>query len=583
MKIFVTLFGFVGLLSTLGFSQTENSFSSDIQPLQLELENWDPIRGPWLSSSLMALSQNEPIPDRTFPEDVTPSEMIQNLPENTRAGMEQVILRHKNSSNDSWNVYRNMILRPNAGCRTYSSRSYGDPHIQTFDGARYSFQTVGEFVLMKSSNGMEVQARQGAQGDDFSVNTAVAMNVGGDRVALYMRSTPDGINTTPLRINSQPIVTHGAKAIFLPSGGTVRKTGKVYLITWPTGEKVQATTSGSVGRGFLNVSVVINECNKGFVTGLLGNANGNRRDDFDREMDFSSVNAAADPFDLFDTRVNSTIQRRNLAYIANIVADRFRVTPATSLFDYPFGRSTYDFTDRSFPRVHRTVHDLSRSRFNNARENCLRAGVSQADLNGCIFDNGFLDFTPTPRTVVQDSRDVSWTPISQPTRNVNDGNIIVKQPNDRVVREVRGNSGGSVRTVRPRLTPAPEIRGNVRDVKPLEDNNVRGSGRLTPYPQKEVRATKVPVVRGTGTVSNQPNTRVRINTNPTRNTPTRTRTSPTIQPNTRVVSPSRTRTSPTRTTSPSRVASPSRTTPSTPSRSTPSLQKGNFGGIGGKR
>lgn len=558
MKTFYNLLSFVVLFSAFGFSQSEDSFAQDIHPLQLELENWDPIRGPWLSSSLMALSNNEPIPDRTFPEDVTPSEMISNLPEKTRAGMEQVILRHKDSQNESWNVYRNMILRPNAGCQTYSSRSYGDPHLETFDGARYSFQTVGEFVLTKSSNGMEVQARQGAQGDDFSVNTAVAMNVGGDRVALYMRTTPDGITSTPLRINSQPIVANGSKAIFLPSGGTVRKTGKVYLITWPTGEKVQAKTSGYVGRGFINVSVVINECNKGYVTGLLGNANGDRRDDFDREMDFSSTNSMNDPFDLFDTRITPTIQRRNLAYIANIIGDRFRVTPATSLFDYPFGRSTHDFTDRSFPRFHRTIHDLSRTRFNNARNNCIRAGISQAEMNGCIYDNAYMNFDPEPRTPVQGAREVNWEPISNPRPNVNDEGIVLQR---KIEKKVVKNSGNPPPPPRPPLTPRP-----YKPTKEVTNSGNTGGGSGTG--SETARPYKTPSTKGgnsgggEGRKPVERNTRTRVYT--PRPKPTPAPRPPAPRP-TRTTRSTRTYNPPPPSPRPSRSASPR---PSTPSRST---------------
>ena len=40
--------------------------------------------------------------------------------------------------------------------------SYGDPHIITYDGYRYSFQTIGEFWLTAATDGhFQVQARQG--------------------------------------------------------------------------------------------------------------------------------------------------------------------------------------------------------------------------------------------------------------------------------------------------------------------------------------------------------------------------------------------------------------------------------------
>ena len=53
-------------------------------------------------------------------------------------------------------------------------------------------QSVGEFVLAKSNTGyFEVQTRQKASSTDFSLNVAVAMNVGGDRFCIYGGEKPD--------------------------------------------------------------------------------------------------------------------------------------------------------------------------------------------------------------------------------------------------------------------------------------------------------------------------------------------------------------------------------------------------------
>ena len=73
------------------------------------------------------------------------------------------------------------------------ARTYGDPHLVTYDGERIAFQAVGEFVLTKADDSrFEVQTRQRAVQDDFSVNTAVAMNINGDRVAMTVASEGGG-------------------------------------------------------------------------------------------------------------------------------------------------------------------------------------------------------------------------------------------------------------------------------------------------------------------------------------------------------------------------------------------------------
>ena len=67
--------------------------------------------------------------------------------------------------------------------------SNGDPHLLTYDNKRYDFQAVGEFVLSReSSGGYQVQVRQqpAAASRTVSLNTAVAMKVGDEKVEVRM-------------------------------------------------------------------------------------------------------------------------------------------------------------------------------------------------------------------------------------------------------------------------------------------------------------------------------------------------------------------------------------------------------------
>lgn len=63
----------------------------------------------------------------------------------------------------------------------------GDPHLMTLDGVGYSFQAVGEYVLLREAgvaNGFEIQARFEALGAAVSVTTAVSTRVGSDTVMI---------------------------------------------------------------------------------------------------------------------------------------------------------------------------------------------------------------------------------------------------------------------------------------------------------------------------------------------------------------------------------------------------------------
>jgi len=539
-KIYLLIVSCFTILGT-SFAQEENDqFSKNYDQVRMELEEWDPIRGPWLSSSLEAMSKQEPIPDRTFPEDITPAQMVAALPEKTRSSVERIAMANTGGSASEqaqWNEIRRVVVRPGAGCGTRSARTYGDPHMVTFDGARYSFQTVGEFVLTKSTSGLEVQARQKPQSDDFSLNTAVAMNVGGDRVGIYASDYPDGDRSTPVRVHGRPVQVSANKAYFLPNGGTIRVKGKTYTVAWPTGETVTAQIRRSGGMSFMNINVQITDCSEGIFDGLLGNANGFEGDDFRGLNDQPDLRIASgnDPF----WGTSREMEQRRLSFLANTLADQYRVTQLSTLFDYAPGRNTASFTDRSFPRVHRTLNEIPRDRRMAAQRRCEQQGISGRDLNGCIFDNSHLNIEPIPEPVVENPvEDLVFEPVREEKPNVNDD------------MEAIGKDKEVISTGR---TPLPIDKGDIRPAKEESINTERTSS-------KEVVKEENTSTRSRYTTSPA----LEKETEPVRTTTTRTTTSPTRS------TPSRT-TSPTRST-PSRTTSPTRSTPTrpTPTRSTPS-------------
>lgn len=545
----------VSCLAFLGtaFAQNEvNEFSKNYDPVRLELEEWDPIRGPWLASSLEAMSKQEPIPDRTFPEDITPSQMVAALPDKTRSSVERIAIANTNGSaaeQAQWTEVRRVVARPGAGCGTRTARTYGEPHLVTFDGARYSFQTVGEFVLSKSTGGFEVQSRQKAIRDDFSVNTAIAMNVGGDRVGIYASDMPGSMQArgnagTPVMVNGRPVTVPSGQAYFLDNGGTIRRTGKLYSVTWPTGEVVQTRFHG----WFMNdVSVQITDCSEGIFDGLLGNANGIQSDDIRGMNDVAGMNFPSGGVILGSG--GREMEQRRLAFLANSLGDRYRVTPITTLFDYGIGQSTHTFTDRSFPRVHRTMSEIPQSRRDQARRNCQNQGISQRDMNGCIFDNAYLDIQPIPEPTIEDpTQGMVFEPVRERKPNVNE--------------PVEEAGKDSEIPNKPRATPLP-IQG-VDGKQPVKERPLKTEPAPTPVKDKEERTSK-PRYTTSPALERKPEP---VKTTPRRTTPTRT-TSPTRSTPSRTTTP--TRSTPSRTTSPTR-STPTRSTPtrSTPSRSTPS-------------
>jgi len=406
----LTALSFVICLTS--FAQRSPEEVSSVDAMSMELSQWDDVRGPWLAKSVEALSKNEPTPDRTFPENFTPHQMMKMVPAASRDRL--MMMSRQNPNNDRvLSQLRNVVS--SVSCVRVSGRSYGDPHLVSFDGARYSFQTVGEFVMTKSNDSqMEVQTRQRPQRQDFSLNTAVAMNVAGDRVCIYASDYPDGDYSTPVRLNGSPL-RMTARTYYLTHGGTIKKNGNKYTVHWPTGEKLNADIRRSGNMDFLNVAVEVMPCSRFGYDGLMGNANGSEYDDY-RGSDI----ARSIPNDPFGNQRYGSKERQ--AFIARQFADQYRITQFNSLFDYRPGATTETYTDRSFPRVFHDLDDLNPRTLERSRRNCEQRGISGRDMQGCIYDNAYLDIEPTPRPVFNEPTDgIELRPVTKPVLNDNFG------------------------------------------------------------------------------------------------------------------------------------------------------------------
>jgi hypothetical protein len=428
MKKQVTFFGLFALLA-LGTAnaQEKANFGTDFQPIRKEMVAWDAVRGEWLAQSMEAMANKKPTPDRNFPEEYTPAEMFGAMPSATQDKVRSQIQRSSTTSDSAsrtqWSRLNSFTNRT-PDCKPVMGRTYGDPHLKSFDGATYSFQTVGEFTLARSGSGnVNVQVRQRPQSDDFSLNTAVAMNVGGDRVCFYANEKPDGNTTTPLRINGEPVYIEGSN-YYLEHGGTISPSGRNnYTITWPTGEKVKLDGSQSGGMGFYNIAMEVYPCTDSY-DGILGNANGRTSDDFDVRNNMGGISSSNWNMGVFGStnQRDQVLEKEYLAFLAKDFARQYRITQNESLFDYGFNQSTFAFTDESFPRVHRTLGDMNQDDYRRAQRECERRGFSGSDLSACIYDNGYLRIEPTPQPNIPNrTAGRQLDPVRTPTPNRNPG------------------------------------------------------------------------------------------------------------------------------------------------------------------
>jgi hypothetical protein len=237
------------------------------------------------------------------------------------------------------------------GGRPYTE---GDPHIRTIDGVSYDFQSAGEFVLLRDEN-LEIQARQtavttgGPLGPNLhtglsscvSVNTAVALRVGSHRVSYQPTIRPPQIergeadtNLLVLRIDGKPIEMT-AREIPLPAGGRIARTtaSDGFQVEYPGGTVVVITPGWWPDHQiwYMNIDVRHARATEG-VMGAIAPGNWLPRLPDGRFMGPRPTDLQQRYQDLYET-----------------FADAWRVTPATSLFEYEPGLSTNAFTIDAWP------------------------------------------------------------------------------------------------------------------------------------------------------------------------------------------------------------------------------------------
>ncbi len=284
-------------------------------------------------------------------------------------------------------------------------KSYGDPHVKTFDGHRYSFQTVGEFILVKHKNcRFEVQVRQVPLNTSVSLNSAVAMRVGDNLVGFYAQDFPDSDTNNPLRINGKPAVVEG-KFLSLSNDGKIYKNGNNYVVEWSTGEKVVTRIYQRGQFNYMDISVFISDSQSNQIIGLLGNANGNPKDDLrfrngkklSTKSTYGNVKNLVNRISPVRLPLNQAMNRY-LKKLNQDFGDSWRISQEESLFDYASNQSTNTFTNRSFPSEYLTLGRLSTSELQSAQATCRQQNVAPDLMEGCIFDvaySGNRDFART--------------------------------------------------------------------------------------------------------------------------------------------------------------------------------------------
>lgn len=237
-------------------------------------------------------------------------------------------------------VFRMKIGAPDDGA------DIGDPHLHTVDGKNYDFQAVGEFVLLRDREGMEIQTRQWPVATAnpvtdahsgltacVSVNVAAALRVGDHRISyqparehrvlrFFLDGKPAQLPDEGLDLGPHRVTTETS-----PQGTVALRVayahGPVVTVTprfW-NNQKVW----------YMNVDVARTDAEEGII-GPIHNQTW---------LPLLPNGASLGP------RPKSLHDRHLALY--RTFADAWRVTDKSSLFTYDPGTSTATFTDRDWP------------------------------------------------------------------------------------------------------------------------------------------------------------------------------------------------------------------------------------------
>ncbi|MEO6287462.1 MAG: VWD domain-containing protein [Dyadobacter sp.] len=262
--------------------------------------------------------------------------------------------------------------------------SAGDPHFRMHDGLAYDLQAAGEFIATKGSD-LEIQARQEDvyKTSRATVNTGVAARLGSDQICLLVN--PATISEPRLFVNKKETPLSAIAQVSLSGGNKLQIAATTKLVF------SNAQNEGVViywNTPYLDYAVMLGDSRKGKVAGLLGNYDGNDKNDL--------------------VLTNGTAIEPIFSAIHGAFADSWRITNPTSLFVYEAGKNTESYTDRSFPKV---LPVVAPDKLVWAEGVCKAAGVfRQPELGHCIFDVGITGDERMVQSALLSQREFKATP-----------------------------------------------------------------------------------------------------------------------------------------------------------------------------
>jgi hypothetical protein len=274
----------------------------------------------------------------------------------------------------------------------------GDPHLITVDSTHYNFQGGGEYVDLLGSDGSQIQTRQtpvqtstarlindpyDGVASCVSLDTAFAAQVGTHRVTFEPSIDGNPIASgMELRVDGV-LQTLTSSGLSLSSGGRIvpSPVGSGIEVDFPDGTVAIVTTRLSI---YGNLWVVdLSVFHTTAVAGLLGAVPAGTW--LPSLPDGSTVGP-----------MPSTIPQRYMELYQQF-GDAWRVTNASSLFDYAPGTSTQTFTFPSWPlqslpcRLPHSSEGPAKSGSKKIANKFCAVVSDKTDHGDCVFDLTMID------------------------------------------------------------------------------------------------------------------------------------------------------------------------------------------------
>lgn len=279
------------------------------------------------------------------------------------------IVQLRGLSKDEWCTPK-ASPTPEKPCKEGCGGSNGDPHMRTVDGFRYDLQSAGEYVLLRAPDGsVEIQGRQERPSDsaNATIGTAVVVKVNGHRVGFY--TVPSG--APEIHVDGTVVAASAVGSIDLGAGAKLAAYQRGYELDLPDGTKVWAL---SVGKWGINLLVLPSASLRSTGVGLIGHVAAASALKIPSPPDGSTFKKPADAHERYHD-------------LYEVLAPGWRVTAATSLFDYAAGKTTDSYTLAGFPpeAVPQSIDDLDPAALLSAKTTC--ASVTDPDLlEQCAYD-----------------------------------------------------------------------------------------------------------------------------------------------------------------------------------------------------